>query len=610
MRLGHVDTASGGLSSPGVRHLDRVTMPESQQNGHRPGGANNYMQMLKTPEASRDLQQSPQKQQSQEDKLAELVADCVVSRLRVSLSHMEEQLDTLSSRMVQGRRGFLSSPNLRGASVGAFSTPPGQDEIEKRATFGEMMGMNKLLSADERELEQYMLQEDEVDHIWDEDDEDNEDLSEGSTELREKPFVDRATHRWKLCMSMKEPKRSGIVTDIVEGDTFSKVCMAVILSNAVFTIYSTNYFATPELPEKLPPWARHLDCYFLTFYGFEVFLKLYVHRLYFFWNQDWCWNVFDFFIVFAGIVQMSMEATENTRDFNINFLRVCRLLRISKILRIFKAFYFLRELRLMAECVLGSIMSLVWATSFLAIIMMMFALVAVQRTTSYRLEMKHHNGGHCPEEHRGMCSKMPELFGSVQKAMLVLFESTTGGTDWGDVFDVVSITGISNSIMFICFISFFTFAFFNIVTSIFVDKAMKLAKPDEEAIMLERREEEIDTARRLRELIKSMDADGSGHITFSELEFAARHAHVQKRFEMLGITLRDVKVFFVTLCSIVGTNRLSIDRFVDSCMKMKGPASGLDVQAISFQIREVAQQTKLMSQYIGNIEEQRALRLA
>merc|ERR1719226_253387 len=53
---------------------------------------------------------------------------------------------------------------------------------------------------------------------------------------------------------------------------------------------------------------------------------------------------------------------------------------------------------------------------------------------------------------------------------------------------------------------------------------------------------------------------------------------------MLEITVREAEVFFQTVTSLNRTDALTIDQFVDACMKMKGPASGIDMQAISFQM--------------------------
>merc|ERR1712113_391264 len=118
----------------------------------------------------------------------------------------------------------------------------------------------------------------------------------------------------------------------------------------------------------------------------------------------------------------------------------------------------------MAKCVVGSMGSLFWATTFLTLMLMMGALVFVQGMASYRMDN--------PERHHEQCDAIEPMFGSVLAAMITLLQTTTGGCDWGDVYDVVRLSGTFNNVLFLSFIIFFTFSFFNIVMSLFVEKAM------------------------------------------------------------------------------------------------------------------------------------------
>merc|ERR1719277_212391 len=100
--------------------------------------------------------------------------------------------------------------------------------------------------------------------------------------------------------------------------------------------------------------------------------------------------------------------------------------------------------------------------------------------------------------------------------------------DWGDVYEVVVSTSSFNGIFYLSQITFFLFAFFNIITSMFVDKAMKLAKPDEEVMMFERRQEERAAAADLRRLImEDLDIDKDGVISLEELETLAEDDRVR-----------------------------------------------------------------------------------
>merc|ERR1740121_3298247 len=88
------------------------------------------------------------------------------------------------------------------------------------------------------------------------------------------------------------------------------------------------------------------------------------------------------------------------------------------------------------------------------------------------------------------CQKWGKLFGSVLRGMLSLMMSAIGGVDWSEYYDVISLCGPFLSASFLGFIIFFQLVFFNIVTSMFVDKAVKFAKPDEKTLIIERMKEE------------------------------------------------------------------------------------------------------------------------
>merc|ERR1719330_458978 len=116
--------------------------------------------------------------------------------------------------------------------------------------------------------------------------------------------------------------------------------------------------------------------------------------------------------------------------------------------------------------------NLIWGCVFLLMLLFVVSLVLVQSMTNYRIE---HDDCASTDE----CTFMRTEFGTVRDGMITLFQCTTGGTDWGDVFAIIKLCHLGATIAFIMYIIFFNFAFFNIITSMYVDKAMKLAKPDE-----------------------------------------------------------------------------------------------------------------------------------
>merc|ERR1740123_2279106 len=117
-----------------------------------------------------------------------------------------------------------------------------------------------------------------------------------------------------------------------------------------------------------------------------------------------------------------MNQMFDNRTLDLRFIRVCRVLRVSKILRVFRAFRFLFELRLMVSCVLGSLVSLMWAGLLLMLVLMIFALIFVESLIEFRIEN--------PDLPEITTDLIDQNFGSVMTGMVKLFSCTTGGEDW------------------------------------------------------------------------------------------------------------------------------------------------------------------------------------
>ena len=114
--------------------------------------------------------------------------------------------------------------------------------------------------------------------------------------------------------------------------------------------------------------------------------KIIVHRLFFFWNEDWCWNIFDFILVIMVLLENFITIVSQGSAVNVTFLRIMRLFKLARVLRIMRTFRFFTELRLMMECVIGSFMNVLWCVALLFIVQSIFALLIAQALVGYWME--------------------------------------------------------------------------------------------------------------------------------------------------------------------------------------------------------------------------------
>merc|ERR1712113_1079577 len=94
--------------------------------------------------------------------------------------------------------------------------------------------------------------------------------------------------------------------------------------------------------------------------------------------------------------------------------------------------------------------------------------------------------------------------------MITLLQSVTGGEDWGKIYDLLVLVGDVYGLVFLLM------SFFNITTSLFVDQALKLSRPDHEVRMLEKWKEDMNAANDLRNMLNCVDEDDSGVVTREE----------------------------------------------------------------------------------------------
>jgi len=277
-------------------------------------------------------------------------------------------------------------------------------------------------------------------------------------------------------LAIEEPPRTGRLADLVQGAAFEALCATVILINSAFMIHTTNW-EIDNLRQKPPPTVQWIEFVFVLFYTVELILRLAVHRLYFFTCGSPAWNNFDFFLVVVGIFgQVMVLFHSSVGGSNMLFMRAMRILKIAKVSRTVRLMQQFSELRLILNSMLGSLKNLFWSMAMLALIFYLFALVFVQLTAS-SLEDSINNG----EPDLARREKL-DTFGSVELAMLTLYKACTGGDDWSGPYRIAAASGELPAILFIFFIAFMQIAVLNILTGIFVEKAMKLAQPDRERL--------------------------------------------------------------------------------------------------------------------------------
>lgn len=239
---------------------------------------------------------------------------------------------------------------------------------------------------------------------------------------------------------------------------------AVILVNALFILNATDY-EMQNLAKPIPADMQIVELLLASFYILELALKLIVHRWFFFWNSEMAWNWFDFCLVLFSIIENLLvfdvfgtsghEAAGS--GVNLGFFRLVRLCRVVKVLRVLRTVRFFSELRLMLDCVVGSLMNVIWCFIMLLFVVYIFALLLQQGVVEYLTEK---GPDISPAEGTGLHT----YFRSVGTTVLTLFQSCTGGTDWREPYEALVPTGWLLPSAFVLYVAFVFISVWNIVT--------------------------------------------------------------------------------------------------------------------------------------------------
>jgi len=366
-----------------------------------------------------------------------------------------------------------------------------------------------------------------------------------------------------------EPARTGYLASLVTSRSFDCFMMVVILANLVFAWIEADYQMYHKT-WKSSGAMQVTDGCFLGIYTIEVALRLATHRLYFFVNEDYKWNLFDFSLVLMGYSFVLSNEIET------DFLRTMRILRVTnKIIRVVKLVHFISELKLMLQCVLGSLRPLFWALVLLMGFTLLFSILLVEQFTKSVVK----DGGKVfstPE-----LDMVQDSFGSVFKTIISLFKAISGGADWGDFYELTSKTGALGAFVFLSYILVTWMSITNIITSIFIDCAMKMAQPDTDDRALEKRKADMHTMQELERIFKSVDKDQSNTISLEELRACLDDVRIATFLEVEGLSVSDAEMFYFLLTAQAGTNKVDLSSFISGWLRMRGTASSLDL--LSFQ---------------------------
>merc|ERR1712032_27883 len=179
-------------------------------------------------------------------------------------------------------------------------------------------------------------------------------------------------------------------------------------------------------------------------------------------------------------------------------------------------------------------------------------------------------------------------FGSLGTTLYTLFHSMLGGISWHVLSDALLLLDPTLFILFLFYIAFSMLTVLNIITGVFVDTAAETARTQREILVQKEMELKEKWCDEMRSLFAEMDTDGSGTVSKSEVKDFFNDERVRSYFIALGLETHDAERLFILLDE-EECGEISVDMFLDGCLRLKGTARSIDVYALMQDCRKLNQ---------------------
>jgi len=367
---------------------------------------------------------------------------------------------------------------------------------------------------------------------------------------------------------------------IIKNPCFSTTLALVVMANAILIGISTQdglrrsfekVTTGIEPPRKVSVTASTaIEISFSVIFLFEIILRMCAYKLSFWVGPEAKWNMFDMCLVGSSVAERIFQAS------NFSFARILRLFRMVRMLRVLRMVPMFKGLQKMLISLCGCMLSLVWLTILMVLIIYVFAIGFMQ---AYLREL---------ESGRLMLGKKLEdldaMYGTVGQSMLTLFMTVSGGQDWKDAMDPIAAISPIHGCMFLFYIIFIFFGVLNVVTGVFVDRALETAQADKDFVVLEELQSRKSDMKDLTDFFTMLDHDRDGKLCRSDITIVDKDQWLEAYLASMDMTEGTLlEMFDILDCEDSGA--LTVSNFVEGCMRIRGSAKAIDLHATLLETR-------------------------
>jgi len=273
-----------------------------------------------------------------------------------------------------------------------------------------------------------------------------------------------------------------------------------------------------------------------------------------------------------------------------------RLLRLVKVIRREKA---LESLNQMIYGIVNCCLPLFWAVLILILIMYACAVFFMSGVASYLAEIEFNEMS--SEGTSNLVKGLEESFGTMYKSLVLLFKAVTGGADWGDLSTDLKTVSEGYFLVFSMYIVFVTLGVLNILTGFFVDSSIENSLSCREEMFEIAHHKKTGMIELLREVFLELDKDGSGSLSYEELDEHINAEDLKPYLEVFDLSPGEMKELFAVL-DWQNLGEVDINEFVDGCLRSLGQPKNKDLCQCLLQGKHMVAQLDMIGRQVKRLE--------
>lgn len=167
----------------------------------------------------------------------------------------------------------------------------------------------------------------------------------------------------------------------------------------------------------------------------------------------------------------------------------------------------------------------------------------------------------------------------------------SGGADWVELMKPLTDIRESYGILYLMYIFFMYFGVLNVVVGAFVATTADVASRDRDALVTAEIAKMHGYLAKARQFFQEADMDGNGRLSWDEFEHYMQNEKVKAFFQALDLDVTQAHTVFELLDSDE-SNEVTVDDFIDGCMRLKGQARNVDLNLLLHLHRKLAERVE------------------